>query len=93
MSMSKEDFLTRSSVQVETLEYWIEQRWIIPEQSPAGVHFSDRDVARARLVQDLSRDFGINDEGIDVILHLMDQLHGLRRALAHLQTDIQGKPR
>ncbi len=25
---------------------------------------------------------GVNDEGLDVILHLIDQMHGLRRALA-----------
>jgi chaperone modulatory protein CbpM len=24
---------------------------------------------------------GVNDEGIDVILNLLDQIHGLRRAL------------
>lgn len=42
-----------------------------------------------RLIHDLKSDLGANDEGIDVILHLMDQLHGLRNALAQLQKDIQ----
>jgi chaperone modulatory protein CbpM len=76
---------------VQTLEFWLEQRWLIPEEaSAAGMTFSDVDVARARLIQDLKTDFGVNDEGVDVILHLVDQLHGLRRALAQLHKDIQG---
>jgi chaperone modulatory protein CbpM len=48
------------------------------------------DVARARLIDDLKSGFGVNDEGVDVILHLVDQLHGMRRALAQLHKDIQG---
>ena len=57
------------------------------------MRFSDTDVARARLIQDLKGDFGVNDEGIDVILHLVDQLHGLRGAFAQLQQDIEGRSR
>ena len=40
------------------------------------------DVARAGLIHDLKHNMGVNDEGLDVILHLIDQMHGLRRALA-----------
>ena len=40
--------------------------------------FSEADLARARLIQDLRMDFGVNDEGISIILHLLDQLYGLR---------------
>jgi chaperone modulatory protein CbpM len=39
------------------------------------------DLARARLILDLRGAMGINDEGIDVILHLVDQIYGLRCAL------------
>ena len=84
MSMNRQDFLAHSGLQVQTLEFWLEQQWIIPEQTAAGAAYSDRDVARAHLIQDLQADLGVNDEGIDVILHLMDQIHGLRSALAHL---------
>jgi chaperone modulatory protein CbpM len=89
MIMNKQDFLTCSGLQVQTLEFWLEQRWLIPEETSAGMNFSDIDVARARLIQDLKSDFGVNDEGVDVVLHLMDQLHGLRRALAQLHKEIQ----
>jgi chaperone modulatory protein CbpM len=88
MIMNKQEFLTCSGLQVQTLEFWLEQRWLIPEETSAGMTFSDMDVARARLIQDLKTDFGVNDEGVDVILHLVDQLHGLRRALAQLHKDL-----
>jgi chaperone modulatory protein CbpM len=88
MTMNKQDFLSRAGLQVQTLELWLEQRWLIPEQSSAGTNFSDMDVARARLIRDLKDDFGVNDAGVDVILHLLDQLHGLRSALDHLHKDI-----
>ncbi len=84
MSMSKDEFLTRVSLQVQVLDFWLEQRWLRPEKTPAGLSFSDMDLARSQLIQDLRTDFGVNDEGVDVILHLVDQLHGLRRALAQI---------
>jgi chaperone modulatory protein CbpM len=88
MIMNKQEFLTCSGLQVQTLEFWLEQRWLIPQESSAGMTFSDMDVARVRLIQDLKTGFGVNDEGVDVILHLVDQLHGLRRALAQLHKDL-----
>jgi len=81
MIMTKQEFLTSSGVQVQTLEFWLEQEWLIPERTADGMNFSEKDVARARLIQDLKTDLGVNDEGIDVILNLLDQIHGLRRAL------------
>jgi chaperone modulatory protein CbpM len=30
------------------------------------------------LIQDLKLELGVNDQGIAIILHLLDQLHGLR---------------
>ena len=89
MIMDKREFLARSGLEGETLEFWLEQRWIIPEETSAGLNFSDRDVARAHLVQDLKDDLGVNDEGVDVVLHLMDQIHGLRQVLALLRSDIR----
>jgi chaperone modulatory protein CbpM len=40
------------------------------------------DLARANLIRDLKDKMGVNDEGLGVILHLVDQMHTLRRALA-----------
>ena len=87
MIMNKQEFLTRAGLEVQTLELWLEQRWLIPNETSAEADFSDADVARAHLIQDLKIDFGVNDEGVDVILHLLDQLHGLRRVLDELQKE------
>ena len=87
MIMNKQEFLTRAGLEVQTLELWLEQRWLIPNETSAEMDFSDADVARAHLIQDLKIDFGVNDEGVDVILHLLDQLHGLRRVLDELQKE------
>ena len=83
--LSQREFLATSGLPARTLVLWIEQRWLIPAETAAGPGFSERDVARARLIRDLQHDLGVNDEGIDVVLHLMDQLHGLRAALAHVR--------
>jgi chaperone modulatory protein CbpM len=88
MIMSKQEFLTSSGVEVQALEFWLEQEWLVPEQTAAGMRFSDGDIARTRLIQNLKTDFGVNDEGIDVVLHLVDQIHGMRHALAQLNKDI-----
>jgi chaperone modulatory protein CbpM len=93
MIMNKQEFLSSAGLQVQTLDVWLEQRWLIPKQSSAGANFSDTDLARAHLIRDLKADFGVNDEGVDVILHLVDQLHGLRRVLAQLHGDLQQPPR
>jgi chaperone modulatory protein CbpM len=40
------------------------------------------DLARANLIRELKDNMGVNNEGLGVILHLLDQMHSLRRALA-----------
>ena len=88
MTMNKQEFLTCTGLQMQTLELWLDQQWLVPDQTSAGMSFSDMDIGRARLIQDLKTDLGVNDEGIDVILHLLDQLHGLRRALDQLHKEL-----
>ncbi|MFT4162337.1 chaperone modulator CbpM [Shinella sp.] len=89
MAMSKDEFLKTSGLKVTVLELWIEQEWLLPERTPSGLSFSEIDVARARLIGELQSGIGANEAGIDVILHLMDQLHGMRRALAELRREMQ----
>jgi chaperone modulatory protein CbpM len=90
MIMTKQEFLESSGLQVQILDVWLEQEWLIPQQTAGGPRFSSMDMARARLIQELKADFGVNDEGVDVILRLLDQLHGLRYALGQLNRDRSG---
>lgn len=76
--MESKEFISRSHLDVPTLNAWIEAEWLLPIAKGKTFQFSDADLARARLIQDLKIDFGVNDEGIAIILHLLNQLHGLR---------------
>lgn len=82
MTITRPDFMRDARLDRETLALWIDSEWIIPTTELDVVTFSEKDLARAGLIQDLKLDFGVNGEGISVILHLLDQMHGLRRALA-----------
>ena len=76
--METREFISLSHLDTPTLNAWIEAEWLLPLAIGKTFQFSDADLARARLIQDLKIDFGVNDEGIAIILHLLDQLHGLR---------------
>jgi len=91
MAMDKQAFLKVSGLRVQVLELWMEQEWLVPEDTPSGPRFREIDIARARLIGELQSGIGANDAGIDVILHLMDQLHGMRRALMQLRREM-GRP-
>jgi chaperone modulatory protein CbpM len=76
--MEKEEFIGRAHLDTPTLNAWIEAEWLMPLSSGKALVFSEADLARARLIRDLKQDFGVNDEGVAIVLHLLDQLHGLR---------------
>jgi chaperone modulatory protein CbpM len=76
--METQEFISQAHLDTPTLNAWIEAEWLVPLTSGQTFCFSEADLARARLIQDLKMDFGVNDEGIAIVLHLLDQLHGLR---------------
>ena len=86
--MTTIELLRDCGVELRVLELWVEKGWIVPARAEERLDFSDVDAARAAFIRDLREDFGVNDEGIDIVLHLVDQLHGMRRALLGLRTDL-----
>lgn len=82
MIINKIEFLHCTGLDQETLDVWIEEQWLVPGVAGTETGFSEADVARAELIRDLKHKLGVNDEGIGVILPLLDQLHSLRQALA-----------
>ena len=84
--MQMQQFIERSHLDLPTLNAWIETEWLVPIATKRRFDFSDAELARVRLIQDLKADFGVNDEGISIILHLLDQLHGLRCLVRDIQT-------
>jgi chaperone modulatory protein CbpM len=89
MIINKLDFLDRSQLDRETLEVWIEEEWLVPGRTATELTFSEADLARAQLIRDLKQDLGVNDEGVGVILNLLDQVHGLRKALADVLQSVR----
>ena len=81
MIISVTDFLGQLRIDDQTLEFWIEEQWLVPTRSEGAPTFSQVDLARAQLIRDLTEDLGVNAEGVGIVLHLVDQMHGLRRAL------------
>ena len=89
------EFLVRVRIDQERLDSWVSAGWIIPQRDPEPT-FSDVDLARAQLIRDLKEDLGVNDEGIDVVLHLIDQMHGLRQSMRALLDEVhrdRGEPK
>ncbi len=80
--ITEREFLERAGLDRRTLEVWIEEEWVIPGGGAGERSFTDMDLARAGLIHDLKDKMGVNDEGLGVVLHLLDQMHALRRALA-----------
>ncbi|MGH7122586.1 MAG: chaperone modulator CbpM [Acetobacteraceae bacterium] len=87
-----QEFCFRARLESGTLDAWIAAGWLIPAATEPKRAFSEADLARAQLIQDLSRDLGINDEGVAVILDLIDQIHGLRRSLKSLSSALAVLP-
>src|SRR5215212_7308042 len=94
--MDRREFQMRARIETETVQAWIEASWLIPRRTPdqAGAEpsFSEADLARVRLIQDLRDDLGVNDEGVAAILSLIDQIHGLRRSLSSLLQAVRTQP-
>jgi chaperone modulatory protein CbpM len=81
--MDSGEFLVRARLDAPALETWIGAGWLAPRRRGEMREFSDIDVARACLILDL-RKLGVNDEGIPIVLDLLDQVHGLRQLLREL---------
>lgn len=58
----------------------LKEEWIIPLDSETPV-LDQEDEARVRLIWELHSDFGVNDEAMPIILHLLDQLNRIHLEL------------
>ena len=79
--IGKREFLRETRIESTTLEAWLNEGWLKIEETSTETTFTACDVARAQLILDLQEKLGVNEAGIDVVLELVDQIHGLRQAL------------
>src|SRR5437588_8427749 len=90
--MQRTEFLLGAQLEARALEAWIEAGWLIPREQGEADPFSEIDVARVQLIRDLEK-LGVNEDGVPIILDLVDQLHGLRRTLRHLLSTMTVPPK
>jgi chaperone modulatory protein CbpM len=88
MMFSLQQVVAEVGVTESDLHLWIEQRWVLPHRREDSFVFDDVDIARARLIRELRVDLMVNEESIPVVLSLLDQVHALRRTLAHVNSAI-----
>jgi chaperone modulatory protein CbpM len=92
MLMAFEDVISEIEVGAAELTIWIEQHWVLPVEEDGNFLFDSTDVARCRLIAELRRDMGVNEEAMPVVLRLLDQVYNLRRALTDLTAAIKTLP-
>jgi chaperone modulatory protein CbpM len=90
--MQRQEFLVRTHLDANVLEAWVAEGWLFPLEQGGDDQFSEIDLARVHLIHDLKGNIGVNDEGIAVILHLLDQLHGMRQALGDFLSTMRTQP-
>ncbi len=61
-------------IESTTIIHFIEEEWLNPIDRETKM-LDEEDVCRILLIHDLRERFGVNEEGIPVILHLVDQLN------------------
>lgn len=88
----KEFLRAVAGVRRDRLYIWIERGWLSPGRGEGGWIFREIDVARARLIRELSEDLEIGEDALDVVLPLLDQVHGLRRELRRIADAIDAQP-
>ena len=76
----------------ERLWAWVEERLVQPAEAGGEMRFREVDVARLRLLVTLGEDLAVDAEALPVVIRLLDQIHGLRRALRTLGEAVARQP-
>jgi chaperone modulatory protein CbpM len=74
------------------LATWRARGWVQPLQDQGRVEYSAVDVARIQLICEMRDDLAVNEDGIAVVLDLMDQLYEARTRLRVLGEAVMGQP-
>ncbi len=92
--MTTLDELLRAHGRLTTVhvERWVQRGLLRPAAEGESWTFETVDVARARLLAELSDDMGFDDESIETVVDLLDQVYTLRRQLQQLGQAISSQP-
>jgi len=74
------------------VERWVQRGLLRPAAEGDGWVFEAVDVARARLLAELTDELGFDEESMETVVDLLDQVHTLRRQLNQLGLAIGRQP-
>ncbi len=77
---------------VTRLRSFVSAHCLAPREQDGRLAFAEADVARARLLAELGRDFELDEEAAALVISLVDQIHGLRRRLRDLGEALAAEP-
>lgn len=80
-----------SNLTQSRLTRFVQAEIVIPVQSNAGPQFGDIDLARLKLLCELSDDFDLDEDSLAVIISLIDQLHTARSDLRSLLAALENE--
>lgn len=69
------------------LLHYIEEEWIEPA-FPQAEQMDEEDLARARLIRDLMEEMEVNESGVHLALHLIDQMNYLQSRVRQLSGNL-----
>lgn len=90
--MDHQEFARDLHIDMTRLRIFINRGWISPIIQDGRPIFREVDRARAELIADLANEMGINDDGVDVVLSLVDQLYSLRCDFSNLIDALEAQP-
>src|SRR5260370_34315314 len=74
----------------QTLRIYENKGLVRPKRTPGNTRlYSERDVERLRLIQQLTTELGLNLAGVEQVLHMQDELARAHSRLAKLECDMR----
>ena len=74
----------------QTLRIYEQKGLVRPKRTAGNTRlYSDADVARLQLIQQLTSEVGLNLAGVERVLHLQDELERMRRRLERMEREMR----
>ena len=89
---SLDELLRQNGLTEVHIERWVARGLLRPREAGESWNFEQVDVARARLLAELSGDIGFDDDTVETVVSLVDQVHTLRGQLSLLARAIADQP-
>jgi chaperone modulatory protein CbpM len=89
---SLDELLRQNGLTEIHLERWVARGLLRPREAGESWSFEQVDVARARLLAELSDDIGLDEDTVETVVSLVDQVHTLRAQLSLLARAIADQP-